>query len=276
MSKESHSFSVSVACQIGVNSAIMLQHFIFLQRYSPDGWVKKSAKSIQETYPYLTEKEIRGAIERLCKGGFVFDKIENAVKADRTKSFFVSESGHKLYETEPFALLSNGVPKRANGFDKRANDNFPKGQMLIKEDYIIDSSVVDASPSPPKSAETFSINEKSAAGNTPPNSAPPPPAAQSGWQPFTPSGELEKMRTDFRCIERFRRETGLPESQYETAIADFALVAETITHSGPNDLRQHFFNWARKPEVVERFRPKPQPAATRSPYSAPVGKVQFG
>jgi len=271
MSKESHSFSVSVACQVGVNSAIMLQHFIFLQRYSPDGWVKKSAKSIQETYQYLTEKEIRGAIERLCKGGYVFDKIENAVKADRTKSFFVSELGHKLYETQPFALLSNGVTKRANGFDKRANDNFPKGQMLIKEDCIFNSSVVDVPPPPPvfeKSAETLGLKEEVFEKT----GVPPAPA----WQPFTPGGELEKMRTDFRCVERFRRETGLPEAQYETALANFALIAETITHSGPNDLRQHFFNWSRKPEVVERLRPKPQQPATRSPYAAPAGPVKFG
>lgn len=157
MSKESHSFSVSVACQVGVNSAIMLQHFIFLQRFSPDGWVKKSAKAIQETYPYLTEKEIRGSIERLCKDGHIFSKIENAIKADRTKSFFVSESGHKLYDTEPFDKRANGVTERANGFDKKANDNFPKGQMLIKEDCIINSSFVGGD-APTPDGETFSLN----------------------------------------------------------------------------------------------------------------------
>jgi len=251
----------------------MLQHFIFLQRFSPDGWVKKSAKAIHETYPYLTEKEIRGSIERLCKKGYVFDKIENSIKADRTKSFFVSELGHKLYETTPFDKMANGVPERANGFAEMANDNLPKGQMLIKESSIVNSSVV-VETSPPPTDETFSLNDKSAAGNPHPSSAPPPPAAPA-WQPFTPSGELQKMRTDFRCVERFQKETGLPESQYETAIDAFALVAETITHGGPNDLRQHFFNWSRKPEVVERLRPKPQQQINRSPYAAPAGPVKF-
>lgn len=158
MSKESHSFSVSVACEVGVNCAIILQHFIFLQRFAPDGWVKKTAKAIKETYQYMTEKEIRGAIDRLCRDGYVFDKIENAVKADRTKSFFVTDSGHKLYGTEPFDKRANGVPKRANGFDERANDNFPKGQMLIKESYIVNSSIVGEENAPAPEVEPTTLN----------------------------------------------------------------------------------------------------------------------
>ena len=158
MSKESHSFSVSVACEVGVNCSIILQHFIFLQRFAPDGWVKKTAKAIKETYQYMTEKEIRGAIDRLCRDGYVFDKIENAVKADRTKSFFVTDSGHKLYGTEPFDKRANGVPKRANGFDKRANDKFPKGQMLIKEDYIVNSLIVGEGNAPAPEVEPSTLN----------------------------------------------------------------------------------------------------------------------
>ena len=132
----------------------------------------------------------------------------------------------------------------------------------------------DESASPSQAAETLGLKAEVLKKDDVPPAAPAP--AAPAWQPFTPSGELQKMRTDFRCMERFQKETGLPESQYETAIAAFALVAETIQHSGPNDLRQHFFNWSRKPEVVERLRPKPQQHINRSPYAAPAGPVKFG
>ena len=130
---------------------------------------------------------------------------------------------------------------------------------------------VDENASPSQSVETFSLKEEVFKKDDVPPAAPPPAPL---WQPFTPSAELQKMRSDFRCKERFQKETGLPETLYETAIDNFALVAETIQHSGPNDLRQHFFNWSRKPEVVERLRPKAQQA--RTPYAAPSSPVKFG
>jgi hypothetical protein len=133
MSKESHSFSVSVAQQIGVYQAIILQHFIFLQKSVDGGWVKKSAKALRETYPYLTEKEIRGAIDRMERDGFLVSRIENELKADRTKSYFVTREGFKVYDIDP-------IDKRANGVPERANDNYPKGQMHYSYNSFSSSS----------------------------------------------------------------------------------------------------------------------------------------
>lgn len=122
MSKESHSFSVEVACKIGVVRAIILQHLIFLQRSAPNGWVKKSARAMAETYPYLTEKQIRGAVDAMESDGLLMSSINNERMEDRTKSYFVTKDGHRVYGTDPFALLSDGVPKRGNGM-------YPKSQM---------------------------------------------------------------------------------------------------------------------------------------------------
>ena len=76
MSKASHSFSVSIAASEGLIEAILLQHFHFLQishvNNSIDArkvWVRRSVKALVETYPYLTEKQIRAALERMADRG---------------------------------------------------------------------------------------------------------------------------------------------------------------------------------------------------------------
>lgn len=228
MSKESHSFNVSVACEVGVNCAIILQHFIFLQRFSPDGWVKKSAKAIKETYPYMTEKEVRGAIESLCRQGHVFEKIENAVKADRTKSFFVSDSGHKLYDTEPFDKRANGVPKRANGFDKRANDKFPKGQMLIKEDYIVNSTIVESDAPAQNDFSTLEAETSKA----PP--VPPPPPAGPHIRDFVNADTVSEM------VERIHAFYSTPVGEQEKEKIYQATIAGKMKPAERKDVVERF------------------------------------
>ena len=237
MSKESHSFSVSVACEVGVNCSIILQHFIFLQRFAPDGWVKKPAKAIKETYQYMTEKEIRGAIDRLCRDGYVFDKIENSVKADRTKSFFVTDSGHKLYGTEPFDKRANGVPKRANGFYERANDNFPKGQMLIKEDCIVNSPIVGGS-APAPDVETFSLN----ADFSP---FPPVPAAPLSPAIQGPSiRDFVKADTPGEMLERIAAFYATPQGQNERDRIYSDTIAGTMSAPERTEVTKSFAAWA--------------------------------
>lgn len=268
MSKESHSFSVSVACEVGVNCSIILQHFIFLQRFSPDGWVKKPAKAIKETYQYMTEKEIRGAIDRLCRDGYVFDKIENAVKADRTKSFFVTDSGHKLYGTEPFDKKANGVPKRANGFDERANDNFPKGQMLIKEDCIVNSSIVGGSAPAPVYIQSLEV--KKIESSTPPDG----PRWQDVPNSNTPR-EFETYMTRFYAnhpqeLEYIRERTQFQNNPtgVPAAIADFCAwaVGEGWNRRTLQQINARFGRWLRD---QTRFEQKKQGKKNEFKFRSP-------
>ena len=84
MSKESHSFSPSVAEVVGVNCALILQHLMFLQKDNLKNgqdwkkvWVTRSAQALTTTYSYLSAKEIRGALDRLEGGEYIFSKIDN-------------------------------------------------------------------------------------------------------------------------------------------------------------------------------------------------------
>jgi len=148
MSKESHQFSTDAAKKVGVNAAIIFGHLIFLHKAnlnradSWDGfryWIKKTARAFEAMYPYLSQKEIRGALDRLQKDGYILSVAglsEN--KFDRAKSFSIEQSGFDLYEIEDNERHVFTCDKRANGrlpkgksdVTQRANQMLPKGQML--------------------------------------------------------------------------------------------------------------------------------------------------
>lgn len=129
MSKESHSFSPSVAEVVGVNCALILQHLMFLQKDNLKNgqdwkkvWVTRSAKALTTTYSYLSAKEIRGALDRLEGGEYIFSKIDNKTPGDRSKSFILTQIGLDLMGI-PFDKRENGhLTKSQMSFDKRAND----------------------------------------------------------------------------------------------------------------------------------------------------------
>jgi hypothetical protein len=274
----------------------MLQHFIFLQRFTTDGWVKKTAKAIKETYPYLTEKEIRGSIERLCKAGHVFSKIENLIKADRTKSFFVSELGHKMYGTEPFDKRANALTKRANGFDEKANDNLPKGQMLYKVVSSVDSYIVEGGEGTAHALEIgnsqagvkSALKAESAAGNPPP--VPPPPPLNSG--PYlsdiigaeTPT-EMEQAIARFYATERGRKEKeaiyantvagSLGDIQRKEVVATFAAWAIEYGYGRKtySEMNARFRRWWKDQSRFSNQTTAPKQA--NQGYMAAQGKVRF-
>ena len=169
MSKESHQFSTDAAKKVGVNAAIIFGHLIFLHKAnlnradSWDGfryWIKKTARAFEAMYPYLSQKEIRGALDRLQKDGYILSVAglsEN--KFDRAKSFSIEKSGFDLYEIEEQERHVFTCDKRANGrlpkgksdVTQRANQMLPKGQMLNSYNSYNDckkdmSGVPDAVP----------------------------------------------------------------------------------------------------------------------------------
>ena len=114
-----------------MNCAIIIQHLQFLQKsmVGKDDdwtgvWVRRSTKTLRDTYPYFTDKEIRGALDRMEKWELIMSKIDNNFKTDRTKSFQLTANGRALMET---------------GIDKRANVYSPKGQMEVPKKSDVDS-----------------------------------------------------------------------------------------------------------------------------------------
>lgn len=188
--KDNHGFSVSVAQEIGVNRAIMLQHFRHLQIAFVDGeksaseiWVKRSRRALTETYPYLSEKEIRGCLDRLERDDYIRAKVDNALNYDRTKSYQLSKKGWELLGLPASAQKANreqkASDKRANGFDKRANDKVTKGPMNIGSCSSIVTSIVEGeksrfAPPAPAESETLKVEEVKRGVVAPPAEAPAP------------------------------------------------------------------------------------------------------
>lgn len=166
--KDNHGFSVAVAQEVGVNRAIMLQHFKHLQiafldkeQSAKEVWVKRSRRALSETYPYFTEKEIRGCLDRLERDEYIRSKVDNVLNYDRTKSYQLDKKGWDLMGEPASDKRANreqkASDKRANGFDKRANHNVTKGPMSIGNCNSIVSSFVggeERTPAPEKSPKT--------------------------------------------------------------------------------------------------------------------------
>jgi len=190
MSKDSHSFSVSVACEVGVFGAILLQHLCFLQKanVSPgenwqEKWVRRSAASIAKTYPYWSAKQVSAICDNLEKQGYIFSRIQNATKIDRAKSYLLSSKGLHLMGEIPFAQMENGFSKKGNANAQMENDILPNGEMLIKVNctsslvpsFVENNAGAFAPLSPPfKKVDEIQSLEAEKENPTPPVPARPP------------------------------------------------------------------------------------------------------
>ena len=165
---QNHSFSVELACKVGVEGAILLGHFYFLQlekagneKQGIEGvFVKRSVEALTRTYPYFTVKVLKRIIANLEEGGYLFSRIKNENSYDRSKSYTLSSEALEIFninrtvKQEP-TIVPNGQMENS----KQANDLGPNGPMLdytsISTD-IIHNNITRANA--PKRA--FSNNNK--------------------------------------------------------------------------------------------------------------------
>lgn len=103
---DTHSFSVKVAKEIGVNAAILLQSIKWWceknranGKHYHDGlyWTYNSIKAWQELYPYLGKSAIDSALKRLEERGYVKTGNYNKSAYDRTKWYAITSSGLCLF-----------------------------------------------------------------------------------------------------------------------------------------------------------------------------------
>lgn len=116
---ENHSFSIKLATDLGLESAIILQHLFFWCRANSDNqdmikdgyiWVYISRKKINAIYPYLKEGKIKGAIDRLQKEGYIKIANYNKLKIDKTNWYGLTDKAYMLFGTS-LAILTNGEQK---------------------------------------------------------------------------------------------------------------------------------------------------------------------
>lgn len=126
MSGVKHHFSVSVAVEVGVNAAVVLENIAFWVRanrkagrhkHDDKHWTYGSTRHFAELFDYLSEKQVRGALDKLITCGYVETGNFNRSAYDRTRWFTLTEKGERATQerqsekpTKAKGAAGNGRP----------------------------------------------------------------------------------------------------------------------------------------------------------------------
>ena len=170
-----HYFNTEIAKEVGVNAAVILEniaHWVLKNKandknfYDGHYWTYNSRTAMTALFPYLSEKQVRYALDALRKADMVITGNYNKSSYDRTLWYTVSDSCAKKYFPE---LLD--WPKMANELDC-VGQPIPDINTNNKPDNNIsqqtDSSENDA-PIPAESVRSEEVSEsvrKSTRGET--------------------------------------------------------------------------------------------------------------
>ena len=170
-----HYFNTEIAKEVGVNAAVILEniaHWVLKNKandknfYDGHYWTYNSRTAMTALFPYLSEKQVRYALDALRKADMVITGNYNKSSYDRTLWYTVSDSCAKKYFPE---LLD--WPKVANELDC-VGQPIPDINTNNKPDNNIsqqtDSSENDA-PIPAESVRSEEVSEsvrKSTRGET--------------------------------------------------------------------------------------------------------------
>lgn len=140
-----HMFDTEHARAYGVHEAILIHHLSFwILRNRANGenlregrtWTYNSVKALADLFPYLTIKQVRGALARLVDGGVLLTGNYNPTSRDRTLWYAFNDE-------ECFLDGSHcHLPHKANADDAEGNSQLPagangsarKGKSLIRAD----------------------------------------------------------------------------------------------------------------------------------------------
>lgn len=135
-SSKSHSFDTQIAIEVGVEAAIVLNHFHYWIEHNriagtaqENGttWTFQSLSAMGKYLPYLSQKQLRNAIDKLVDAGYVIKGKFNKNKFDQTAWYTIPESKPSEDSNKEF-----DVPETANAC-------LPEGQ--INEPETADASI---------------------------------------------------------------------------------------------------------------------------------------
>ena len=141
-----HHFSVQVAVEVGVNAAVVLENIAFwvranrrAGRHLHDGkhWTYGSTRHFAELFDYLTEKQVRSALDKLITCGYVDTGNFNRSAYDRTRWFTLTEKGECATRER-----QSETPTRSNGAADRGRP-IPDKNKKSKTGYMADVSEGD-------------------------------------------------------------------------------------------------------------------------------------
>jgi hypothetical protein len=113
-----HSFDIEIAAKYGINAAILLENIGFWVKQNEannkncyDGcyWTFNSWRAYAEMFPYLTQRQIQYALQKLVDEELIKTGNFNKAAYDRTKWYTLTEKGKKVvrYFDTPKTLEQN-------------------------------------------------------------------------------------------------------------------------------------------------------------------------
>ena len=115
-----------LACEVGLAESIILGHFHYWTNINAsdptmfkDGrvWLFASRKAIQDVLPFLSDKTIRGCVDRLVEGGWILKGDYSLSMTSKSTWYSLSDMALSWFNGNQSSLA-----ERANGLVKRAND----------------------------------------------------------------------------------------------------------------------------------------------------------
>lgn len=129
-----HHFDTRHAAEYGIPEAVLIRHLAFWitknradRRHQHDGrtWTYSSRRALAELFPYLSEKQVRGALERLEEAGVVRTGNYNQRPGDRTLWYaFEDESA--------FLDAPDHLPPGADAICPQGQTICPPGQSVTR------------------------------------------------------------------------------------------------------------------------------------------------
>lgn len=184
-----HLFDSEIALKVGVNAAVIYQNIVFWceknaanGKHIHDGmaWTYNSVRAFSEMFPYLTQDQIRRAIERLEAGGLIATGNFNEDSRDRTKWFCDLRQTHLASMPETFGVNAKALP------DSKP-DGKPDGKQRACENGLFSA---DETPQQDRTADAFErfwkVYPKKAAK----------PAALKAWQKQIKAGHDQETIID--------------------------------------------------------------------------------
>lgn len=134
MSINSHSFNVELAKMLGLAEAIVLQHFYFWHqraRNLPDMhregrvWFFRSVAEMREVFPYLSDGNVRTAIQHLIDRGLVTKGDFSEKSMYKATWYSLNDSAIRLFDlqnpTSPFVESQNGFGESYKSISNSSN-----------------------------------------------------------------------------------------------------------------------------------------------------------
>lgn len=162
---QTHSFSVDVAVELGVNAAILLQSIAFWcdknranNKQEHDGlyWTYNSTRAWGELYPYLGKGAIAAALGKLEERGYIRTGNFNRSAYDRTKWYAITDEGRK-------ALLVPIDRNQEMESAKTRNGNSENGQPIPDTYTVTDTDRDIKAEEPPYASIVDYLNERTGA-----------------------------------------------------------------------------------------------------------------